>query len=262
MKYQGGESRYKKDRDGQWWFKHPNEQHRKRVQPRRCPHCENEYLSPDYRQKFCGHACAAAFRHSGVQPTTPPTADPGDTLGNSDNPNFSRDASGQWWHSVGKRLHRTRAYVRECEWCGKQFLASIFHKTKCCSRSCGLKVFNKDNPDRWRGERGTNWAGGRQVVRGYVWVWNPEVAQRIRPGTKKPYVLEHRLVMEKILGRCLLPNENVHHKNGKRSDNRPSNLELWSKLQPPGQRVIDLLKHARKIIATYGPIEKKLRRKK
>lgn len=64
--------------------------------------------------------------------------------------------------------------------------------------------------------------------------------------------LAHRVIMEKHLDRELLPDENVHHINGVKIDNRIENLELWSTYQPSGQRVVDKLEWAYEIIRRYG----------
>lgn len=79
-------------------------------------------------------------------------------------------------------------------------------------------------------------------------------------------ILEHRLIMSRSLGRPLRDDETVHHKNGDRSDNRltkghelggcPStccNLELWSTLQPYGQRVEDKIGWAVELLMRYRP---------
>jgi len=67
-------------------------------------------------------------------------------------------------------------------------------------------------------------------------------------------VMEHRYVMEQLIGRPLLRKETVHHINGIRHDNRPENLELWSSSQPAGQRVEDKVKWAKYILTLYPDV--------
>lgn len=64
-------------------------------------------------------------------------------------------------------------------------------------------------------------------------------------------VFEHRYVMSKHLGRELLPEETVHHKNGNRQENGLENLELFNSRHGPGQRVADKVAFAIEMLRTY-----------
>lgn len=100
-----------------------------------------------------------------------------------------------------------------------------------------------------KGKRSFGWKGGRHTdINGYVMIYKPEHPN----ATKKGYIGEHRFVMSEHLDRPLKPEENVHHVNGNRADNDISNLELWSKAQPAGQRVTDKIEWAINFLKEYG----------
>lgn len=80
---------------------------------------------------------------------------------------------------------------------------------------------------RLAGDKHGRWNGGRRMNRsGYWCVWvadsDPMASMRDSSG----YVLEHRLVMARSLGRALLTAETVHHIDGERSNNTIGNLQL------------------------------------
>jgi len=80
------------------------------------------------------------------------------------------------------------------------------------------------------GNKSWLWKGGKnKTSNGYVEVYckgHPYGIKHHRNNKDAVYVLEHRLIMERYLGRYLKPNEIVHHINGNKTDNQIENLQL------------------------------------
>ena len=87
-------------------------------------------------------------------------------------------------------------------------------------RPCYLKEVRK-------GDKHWNWKGGRRKSsEGYVGIYVYPDDPLYPMADKAGYIYEHRLLMARMLGRCLDHTEIVHHLNGIRDDNRIENLEL------------------------------------
>lgn len=77
------------------------------------------------------------------------------------------------------------------------------------------------------GEGHHAWRGGRIVDgSGYVRVRVPEEDRHLADKIRTGYMMEHRLVMARMLGRRLLKSETVHHIDNNRRHNDPGNLQL------------------------------------
>ncbi|MCW2925905.1 MAG: hypothetical protein JWM98_3309 [Thermoleophilia bacterium] len=130
---------------------------------------------------------------------------------------------------------------KRCEWCDEEFTINQRGlkglSRRHCSRECAVE--SREIPLTWDGVSSTK---GRLLDRskGYFLVLAPEHPR----ANNKGFVYEHRLVAEEMLGRRLTSKEHVHHRNGKRWDNRPENLEVMSASDHAklgGQRPEDLV---------------------
>ena len=111
------------------------------------------------------------------------------------------------YHKYGKKKTEYTCIV-----CGTVF-HSVRNNVKFCSMSCLSKGVNNGR-----------WVDGRQKTScGYIMVYSPKHPNK----TVNNNVLEHRLVMEKYIGRCLDKKEVVHHINGIKDDNIIDNLMLF-----------------------------------
>ena len=89
-------------------------------------------------------------------------------------------------------------------------------------KQVGFQKGHKFNLGRAREKNGA-WKGGRIRSNGYIYIYKPDHPNAT---DRHLYVLEHRLVMEKKIGRYLERWEIIHHINGVKNDNRIENLKL------------------------------------
>lgn len=155
------------------------------------------------------------------------------------------DFGSQRWGEKKEDKPRRTQILRTCSVCGKVDEVAV-STVRCSFREntytgfcliCHTSRFYRLRNPIGPGARCPAWKGGRYKTRdGYI---NVKVKKEETP-RKSGYIFEHRLVMQRSLGRQLLRTETVHHKNGQRDDNRIENLELWGKSHSSGQRYKDL----------------------
>lgn len=119
---------------------------------------------------------------------------------------------------IAKSLGVSRGVVTF--WVKKQGLWDDVSKARSFANK---EVFKKDFPKGRNGKDHPNWKGGVRIADGYVYIYVPEHPAAF-PG--RPYVQQHRLVMEEKLGRYLESDEVVHHLDGNRMNNDIDNLEV------------------------------------
>jgi hypothetical protein len=142
--------------------------------------------------------------------------------------------------------YRGEKIKKRCLVCKKSFYTFTSRinigKGKYCSTKCyfrnrilwnkGTKGIMKVNCGSFKkghiqpkGKASSTWKGGKYFdASGYVLIYKPN---HPFPNQNKNYVFEHRLVIEKHLGRYLKKSEVVHHINKIKSDNRITNLMLF-----------------------------------
>lgn len=115
-----------------------------------------------------------------------------------------------------------------CRICEKPFYAQPSIQRVTCSLACRTSYYRELGTlltGAKRGAENPRWKNGRFLHQGKYWmVLQPDHPHADRHG----YVREHRLVVERAIGRILDPEEVVHHRDHDTTNNEPGNLELFA----------------------------------
>lgn len=211
-----------------------------------CARCGATFVKPQVRSRFCSAECSTRFY--GERANARRDAE------RKDNPKECLHCKRQFLKGQRLRKFCSRQCCIDYHNETRQLAPNVFYKCKICGkdvaryvepcRQTGKTADTLEYCDRTcagigrKGENHPMWNGGRRIVNGYVQVYSPDHPNADQSG----YMLEHRLVMERHLGRLLTEEEVVHHENEKPADNRIENLVLCEnqsehkKLHDPNRR--------------------------
>lgn len=192
-----------------------------------CAYCKKDFVPKDnspshllrYPPKYCSRACRDVSRTKFYVCSF---------CGSS-----FRPKNRQYKKYCSKRCAgKSRIGIPRPDWVRKKVSASkigikltLQHRLSLSKAHLGIKPSKKciEILKSQTGEKHPGWKGGRKkLVNGYISISSYNHPNADCDGR----ILEHRLVMEKHIGRLLRPEEVVHHKNRIKSDNRIENLVL------------------------------------
>lgn len=183
---------------------------------RTCGHCGQSYQTyPSIKPRYCSRLCAGESKKRGAVATCV-------------------QCGAEYWKFASRP---------DSLYCSKSCVTTARNLT-ASNPSHHRDISGKNNPMYGRGLKGLDnpmhgktkrsaprWKGGRKIRKdGYIFIVaednHPHPSMRKESGLK--YILEHRAVMEKHLGRYLQPGEVVHHIDKNPRNNNITNLQLFA----------------------------------
>jgi len=115
-----------------------------------------------------------------------------------------------------------------CHQCQKTFVLKKNRGIKRSQKFCSQKCYGEYRRGKYSGKNHNSWKGGVVYWNGYRYLYVPEHPHATNHG----YIAEHRLVVEKNIGRIIDPiKEVVHHVDKNKLNNDIANLKLMNRAE-------------------------------